>query len=113
MRLVGDSLRIHSGFHGNRETDLAVLAVQQIRRMRGGAQGQLMLGADGRVYVVKFQNNPQHIRVLANEFLATRLATAAGLTVPEVDLVDVSSWLVENTRELEIDLGKTRVRCQP
>jgi len=92
---------------------LAVLAVQQIRRMRGGAQGQLMLGADGRVYVVKFQNNPQHIRVLANEFLATRLATAAGLTVPEVDLVDVSSWLVENTRELEIDLGQTRVRCQP
>jgi hypothetical protein len=39
---------------------LAVLAVQHIRRMRGGAQGQLMLGADGHVYVVKFQNNPQH-----------------------------------------------------
>ena len=45
---------------------LAVLAVQQIRRMRGGAQGQLMLGADGHIYVVKFQNNPQHIRVFAN-----------------------------------------------
>ena len=43
-----------------RETGLAVLAVQQIRRMRGGAQGQLMLGADGHIYVVKFQNNPQH-----------------------------------------------------
>jgi len=80
--------------------------------MRGGAQGQLMLGADGHVYVVKFQNNPQHIRVLANEFLASKLATAAGLTAPEVDLVEVSRWLVENTPELEIDLGKTRVRCQ-
>ncbi len=34
---------------------LVVLAVQYIRRMRGGAQGQLMLGADGHVYVVKFQ----------------------------------------------------------
>jgi hypothetical protein len=92
---------------------LAVLAVQQIRRMRGGAQGQLMLGADGNVYVVKFQNNPQHMRVLANEFVASRIALAAGLTVPEVDLVEVSSWLVENTPELEIDLGRTRVRCQP
>jgi hypothetical protein len=92
---------------------LAVLAVQQIRRMRGGAQGQLMLGADGQVYVVKFQNNPQHRRVLANEFLASRLARAAGLTVPEVVLVEVSSWLVENTPELEIDMGRTRVRCQP
>jgi len=92
---------------------LAVLAVQQIRRMRGGVQGQLMLGADGHVYVVKFQNNPQHMRVLANEFLASRLATAVGLTAPETELVEVSSWLVENTPELEMDLGKSRVRCQP
>ena len=92
---------------------MAVLAVQQIRRMRGGAQGQLMLGADGRIYVVKFQNNPQHIRVLANELLASRLAAAAGLSVPECELVEVSSWLIENTRELEIDMGRTRVRCRP
>ena len=53
---------------------MAVLAVQAIRRMRGGAQSQLMLGADGKLWVVKFQNNPQHIRVLANELIATRLA---------------------------------------
>jgi len=92
---------------------VAVLAVQQIRRMRGGAQGQLMLGADGRIYVVKFQNNPQHMRVLANEFLASRLAAAVGLTVPEAELIEVSSWLIENSPELEIDLGRMRVRCQP
>ena len=92
---------------------LAVLAVQQIRRMRGGAQGQLMLGADGNIYVVKFQNNPQHMRVLANEFLVSRLAMAVGLTVPETELVEVSSWLIENTPELDMDLGRTRVRCRP
>jgi len=91
---------------------LAVQAVQHIRRMRGGAQGQLMLGADGHPYVVKFQNNPQHRRVLANELLASRLALAVGLTAPHGELMDVSSWLVENTPELEIDLGRTRVRCQ-
>ena len=91
---------------------MAVLAVQHIRRMRGGAQGQLMLGADGHPYVVKFRNNPQHCRVLANEFLASRLARAAGLTVPEVELVDVSSWLVDHTAELEMDLGRTRVKCE-
>jgi hypothetical protein len=72
-----------------------------------------MLGADGHVYVVKFQNNPQHMRVLANEFLASRIALAAGLTAPETELVEVSSWLVENTPDLEIDLGRTRVRCLP
>jgi hypothetical protein len=81
--------------------------------MRGGAQGQLMLGADGQVYVVKFQNNPQHMRVLANEYLASRLAVAAGLTVPQTEVIEVKSWLIENTPELEIDLGKTREHCLP
>jgi hypothetical protein len=92
---------------------LAVQAVQQIRRMRGGAQGHLMLGSDGLPYVVKFQNNPQHIRVLANEYLASKLALAAGLTVPEVDIVEVGSWLIEHTPELEMELGRTRERCMP
>ncbi len=90
---------------------LAVTAVQQIRKMRGGAQGQLMLGADGKLWVVKFQNNPQHRRVLANEMLATRLAAVAGLTVPETAVVEVSSWLIENTPGLEVDLGTSKQRC--
>jgi hypothetical protein len=113
MTFEANRLKCEEGSQPDGGTGLAVLAVQHIRRMQGGAQGQLMLGADGQVYVVKFQNNPQHIRVLANEFLASRLAAAAGLTAPEVELVEVSGWLVENTQELEIDLGRTRVRCQP
>ena len=92
---------------------MAVTVVQHIRRMRGGAQGQLMLGADGHVYVVKFRNNPQHMRVLANELLATRLAAAIGLSTPEAELVDVSEWLIANTPELEMDLGRRRERCAP
>lgn len=92
---------------------MAVVAVQHIRRMRGGAQGQLMLGADGHVYVVKFQNNPQHVRVLANELLATRLAVASGLTAPHAELVEVSEWLIANTPELEMDFGRRRERCRP
>jgi hypothetical protein len=63
--------------------------------------------------VVKFQNNPQHMRVLANEYLASKLAAAAGLTAPVVELINVSSWIIDNTPELEVDLGRTRARCQP
>jgi hypothetical protein len=92
---------------------LAVLATQHIRRMRGGAQGQLMLGADGHVYVVKFQNNPQHIRVLANELLASRIAAAVGLSTPHADLVEVRPWLIDNTPELEMDFGRSREKCRP
>jgi hypothetical protein len=91
---------------------LAVTAVQQIRRMRGGAQSHLMLASDGHLYVVKFQNNPQHVRVLANELLATRLAEAAGLSVPATEVVDVSEWLVENTGELRMDFGQRQERCR-
>jgi hypothetical protein len=85
---------------------LAVLAVQAIRRMRGGAQSQLMLGADGKLWVVKFQNNPQHLRVLANELIATRLAAAVGLTVPQSDVVEVTEWLVANTLDMQVELGR-------
>ena len=81
--------------------------------MRGGAQGQLMLGSDGHAYVVKFQNNPQHSRVLANELVASRLAAAAGLATPQAEVVEVSSWLIDNTPELEIDFGRTKERCRP
>ena len=91
---------------------MAVLAVQQIRRMRGGAQGHLMLGADGHAYVVKFQNNPQHLRVLANELMATKLAAAVGLTTPACDVVEVTEWLIENTAELDLELGTRRERCR-
>ena len=91
---------------------MAVLAVQAIRRMRGGAQSQLMLGADGGYWVVKFRNNPQGERVLANEFLATRIAEAVGLTVPRSDVVEVSEWLVEHSPEMVLDHGRgDRRRC--
>ncbi len=85
---------------------VAVLAVQAIRRMRGGAQSQLMLGADGKLWVVKFQNNPQHLRVLANELIATRLAAVVGLTVPASDVVDVTEWLVANTADMCVELPR-------
>ena len=92
---------------------MAITAVQGIRRMRGGAQGQLMLGADGKLWVVKFKNNPQHLRVLANELIATKIAEAVGLTVPQSDVVEVSEWLVKNSPEMVVDLGRgRRERCE-
>ena len=59
------------------------------------------------------QNNPQHLRVLANELLATRLAENIGLPVPVTEIVEVSEWLVENTQELHMDLSGLSSRCKP
>ena len=72
-----------------------------------------MRAADGFLYVVKFQNNPQGARVLANELLATRLAEAAGLPVPAAEVIEVSEWLISNTRELTIQLAGQSIPCLP
>jgi len=84
---------------------------QHVRRMRGGAQAHLMQAEDGLFYVVKFQNNPQHRRVLANELLASRLAAQIGLPVPAAEIVEVSEWLVANTPELTIQLAQRALPC--
>ena len=88
-------------------------AVQHVRRMRGGAQSHLMRCSDGHFYVVKFQDNPQHTRVLANEMLATGLAQLAGLPVPTTEVVEVNSWLIEHTPELRFELVHGSKACTP
>jgi HipA-like protein len=79
--------------------------------MRGGAQAHLMRCDDDAYYIVKFQNNPQHLRILANEMLATRLAARLGLCVPQVEVVEVRAELIAYTTELVIQLGLGRKPC--
>ena len=90
---------------------MAKRAVEHLRRMRGGAQSHLMRCDDGHYYVVKFQNNPQGGRILANEMLAGRLALALGLPVTEPEVVEVSDWLVEHSPDMYLQIGNDRVRC--
>jgi hypothetical protein len=87
------------------------LAVEHVRRMRGGAQAQLMRCDDEAYYIVKFQNNPQHLRILANEMLATRLAARLGLCVPQVEVVEVRPEIIAYTPDLVIQLGLGRKPC--
>jgi hypothetical protein len=91
-------------------------AVEHVRRMRGGAQSHLMRCTakdkpDG-YYVVKFQNNPQGLRILANELLGTRLAARIGLPAPVADVVEVCGELIALTEELVIQLGRGRTACK-
>jgi HipA-like kinase len=93
----------------NNPTD--IYAVQHVRKMRGGAQAHLLRASDGNFYVTKFQNNPQSIRILANEYLATKLGQSLGLPMPEARVIEVSDWLIQNTPELKIDQGTRPVPC--
>jgi len=66
---------------------------------------------DDGYYIVKFQNNPQHLRILANEMLATRLAARLGLCVPQVEVVEVRPELIAYTEDLVVQLGMGRIPC--
>jgi hypothetical protein len=88
--------------------------------MRGGAQSHLMRCLEGRrprgeplfgYYVVKFQQNPQHTRILVNELLATRLAARLGLPTPRVEVIYVPEELVRHTVELTFQLGTRSLPC--
>jgi hypothetical protein len=89
-----------------------ISAVQHLRRMRGGSQSHLLRASDGAFYVTKFQNNPQHARVLANEMLATRLGVALGLPMPPVKVIEVCDWLIMHTPDLRIQLAGKELDCQ-
>lgn len=88
-------------------------AVEFVRRMRGGSQPHLLRCDDGENYVVKFLNNPQHVRILANEMLAGRLARLIGLPVADPAFVEVSPELITGNPDLEFELGTRRERCIP
>lgn len=88
-------------------------ALEHVRRMRGGAQAHLLRCEDERYYVTKFQNNPQHTRILANEMLAARLADALGLPVARPEVVDVVADLIKGTPDLRVQIGGRWEKCIP
>jgi hypothetical protein len=68
--------------------------------------------SDGRYYVVKFLNNPQDPKVLANELLAARLGHLLGLPVAFSSVIDVDEHLIRHTKELVVELPRRRIPCQ-
>jgi hypothetical protein len=88
-------------------------ALQHVRRMRGGSQAQLMRASDRQYYVVKMVGNPQHDRVLANEFLASKLGQRLSLPIPDTEVIEISDWLIRHTPELYIEMGGHRRPVTP
>ena len=101
-----------SDFPKKRELTDQVSAVEHIRRMHGGSQAQLLRCSDGRHYVVKFQNNPQGVRILASDLLGTLLAIQLGLPAQQPVLVDVREDLIRRTKDLVIQLRSGCIPCR-
>lgn len=84
-------------------------AVRLVRKMRGGAQAHLLETAGGQFYVVKFLNNPQHRRILINEWIASAFLRYLGLSVPEPALIEIGADFIANNPDAHIQLGSKRI----
>ena len=87
-------------------------AVEHVARLRGGSQAQIMRADDGECYAVKFQGNPQCTRVLANEFLACRLAQLIGLRVPKAVVIRADEKIIRE-QQIAFTLGGASVAPKP
>jgi len=84
-----------------------------IRRLQGGAQAHLLEAVDGHYYVVKFINNPQHRRILTNEWLASAFLRLLGIATPEVAMVRVSAEFLERNPDAHVQRGAHREALKP
>src|SRR5258708_25149417 len=109
----GDSLRGSTARSETLPITNTLYGVEEVRRMGGGSQSHLMRCSDGNYYVGKFQNNPQHRRILVNELLGTKLATLLGLPTTTVAIIEVGEDLIRLTPDLCIEMSWTRIPCQP
>jgi hypothetical protein len=88
---------------------MPIAARRLIRKMRGGSQAHLIEAADGHCYVVKVRNNPQHRRILVNEWISSVFLKYLGIATPEVQMVDVSQDFLRENPEVYLQLGAGRV----
>lgn len=92
---------------------MPVRARNLIRKMRGGAQAHLIEGEDGAFYVVKFINNPQHRRILINEWLAASFLRYLQIHVADIALVELTPDFVAASPDLYLSIGPRREPVPP
>lgn len=92
---------------------MPIRAKQLIRKMRGGAQAHLVQAEDGAFYVVKFTNNPQHRRILINEWLACAFLRHLQIHVPETALIELTPDFIDENPDLYLLMGARREPVPP
>jgi len=89
---------------------MLVNARHLIRKMRGGAQAHLLACDDGRFYVVKFRNNPQHRRILVNEWIASVFLRYLEISSPDTAIVNLSEEFLAANPDVCLQLGSKTIR---
>ena len=87
-------------------------AVRHIRKMRGGAQSHLLQADDGRFYVVKFRNNPQHRRILVNELISWVFLDYLKIAAPRAEVIRLTPDFLRENPDVYLTLGTRRVEVE-
>lgn len=88
-------------------------ALRHIRKLRGGAQAHLIECSDGHFYVVKYANNPQHRRILVNEWIASALLRHLQIPAPDTAIVELDGKFIEQHPECRMQLGSREILPEP
>ena len=92
---------------------MPVNARRLIRKMRGGAQAHLLECDDGCFYITKFVNNPQHRRILVNEWISSVFLKFLEISAPDVAVVNLSQAFLEENTDVYLQLGSRRQTVEP
>ena len=84
-----------------------------IRKMTGKSQAHLIEAEGGALYVVTFLNNPQHRRILVNEWLASVYLRHLQISVPETVTINLSAEFIKRTPDLFLSIGSHRHPVPP
>jgi hypothetical protein len=81
--------------------------------MRGGAQAHLVEGEDSLHYVVKFRNNPQHRRILINEWIASALLRHLQINGAETAVIELDAEFLAGHPDVGLQLGGKTIPAEP
>lgn len=84
---------------------MSVRARRWLRRMKGGSQPHLVEADDGFFYVVKSKDNPQHRRILVNEWISAVFLHYLQIAAPETAPVWISEEFLAHHPEMAIQRG--------
>lgn len=92
---------------------MPLTARRHIRKMRGGAQAHLLEADDEHFYIVKFQNNPQHRRILVNELVSSVFLKYLQISTPETALIRLTESFLSENPQVSIQLGTQNIAAIP
>lgn len=77
-----------------------ISATEFVCMFKGSSTSALFKCSNGQFYVLKLEGLQYRSILLSTKFLACKLARSIGLPSPDVEVVDINQWLIDQSPEL-------------